>query len=122
MLSVIGAGLGLLLVWWGIEFLVALAPEAILRLNEVAVDLRVLGFTLALSLVTGIIFGLAPALQASKLDLNAALKEGARGSTGSGHRLRNLLAVSEIALALILLVGGPSGEELRACARRYARV
>jgi putative ABC transport system permease protein len=104
MLSVFGAVVGLLLVWWGIEVLVSLAPPAILRLNEVAVDSRVLGFTLALSLLTGIIFGLAPAVQASKLDLNAALKEGARGSTGAGHRLRNLLAVSEIALALVLLV------------------
>ena len=105
MLSVISAVVGLLLVWWGIEVLVAVAPPAILRLNEVAVDARVLGFTLALSLLTGIIFGLAPALHASKLDLNAALKEGARSSTGAGHRLRNLLAISEIALALVLLVG-----------------
>ena len=105
MLSMMGAAVGLMLVWWGIELLVALSPPAILRLNEVNVDVRVLGFTLALSLLTGIIFGLAPALQVTKLDLNAALKEGARGSAGAGHRLRNLLAVSEIALALVLLVG-----------------
>jgi putative ABC transport system permease protein len=105
MLSVVGAIVGLMLVWWGIDLLVALSPPTILRLKEVNVDARVLGFTLSLSLITGIIFGLAPALQASKLDLNTALKEGARGSTGAGHRLRNLLAVSEIALALVLLVG-----------------
>jgi putative ABC transport system permease protein len=105
MLSVIGALMGLMLVWWGMDLLVGLAPPTILRLSEVSVDGRVLGFTVALSVLTGIIFGLAPALQASKLDLNVALKEGARGSTGAGHRLRNLLAVSEIALALVLLVG-----------------
>ena len=105
MLSLISAVAGLLCVWWGMGLLVALAPAALLRLNEVAIDARVLGFTVGLSLLTGIIFGLAPALQSSKLDLNAALKEGSRGSTGSGHRLRNLLAVSEIALALVLLVG-----------------
>ena len=106
MLSTLGAAAGLALVWWGIEILAALSPPTILRLNEVNVDARVLGFTLALSLLTGIIFGLAPALQSSKLDLNAALKEGARGAGGgAGHRLRNLLVVSEIALALVLLVG-----------------
>ncbi len=106
MLSLLGAALGLALVWWSLELLAAFSPPTILRLNEVNVDARVLGFTLALSLLTGIIFGLAPALQASKLDLNAALKEGARGAGGGGgHRLRNLLVVSEIALALVLMVG-----------------
>jgi putative ABC transport system permease protein len=105
LLSAGGTVVGLILVWWGMELLIALSPTDILRLNEVNVDVRVLGFTLALSLLTGIIFGLAPALQASKIDLNTALKEGARGSTGAGHRMRNLLAVSEIALALVLLVG-----------------
>ena len=106
MLSMFGAAGGLMLVWWGIGLLAAFSPPTILRLNDVNVDARVLGFTIALSLLTGIIFGLAPALQASKLDLNAALKEGGRGSgSGAGHRLRNLLAVSEIALALVLLVG-----------------
>jgi len=106
MLSVLGAVLGLALVWWGLELLTTFSPPTILRLNEVNVDTRVLGFTFALSMLTGMIFGLAPALQSSRLDLNAALKEGARGSGGgAGHRLRNLLVVSEIALALVLLVG-----------------
>jgi putative ABC transport system permease protein len=105
MLSMIGAAAGLMLVWWGIALLVSLSPPAILRLNEVNIDARVLGFTLALSLLTGIVFGLAPALQVTKLDLSVALKEGARGSAGAGRRLRSLLAVSEIALALVLLVG-----------------
>ena len=106
MLSMFGAASGLALVWWGVELLAAFSPPNILRLNEVSVDARVLGFTLGLSLMTGVIFGLAPALQASKLDLNGALKETTHGSGGAaGHRLRNLLVVSEIALALVLLVG-----------------
>jgi putative ABC transport system permease protein len=106
MLSALGAAGGLLLVWFGIDALAALSPPGILRMNDVNVDARVLGFTIGLSLLTGILFGLAPALQASKLDLNTALKEGGRGAGGStGHRLRSLLVVSEIALALVLLVG-----------------
>ena len=105
MLSVSGAVVGLALVWWGIGVFAALSPPNIMRLDQVNVDVRVLGFTVVLSILTGVLFGLAPALQASKLDLSAALKEGGRGTATAGHRLRNLLVVSEIALALVLLIG-----------------
>jgi putative ABC transport system permease protein len=82
-LSLAGGCLGLLLALWGTDALMALAPDNIPRLKEVGVDARVFGFTLAVSLLTGIVFGLIPAIHASKPDLNNALKESSRGSTGS---------------------------------------
>jgi putative ABC transport system permease protein len=107
MLSLAGGCLGLLLAVWGTNALVALAPDNIPRLNEVGVDARVFGFTLAVSLVTGIVFGLVPALHAAKPDLNEALKEGLRGSMGSasGKRTRSVLVVVEVALSLVLIIG-----------------
>jgi len=82
-LSLAGGCLGLLLAFWGTQALMALAPDNIPRMNEVGVDARVFGFTLAVSLITGIVFGLIPALHAAKPDLNAALKEGSKGSMGA---------------------------------------
>jgi len=107
MLSLAGGCLGLLLAVWGTNALVALAPDNIPRLNEVGVDARVFGFTLAVSLVTGIVFGLVPALHAAKPDLNEALREGLRGSMGSasGKRTRSVLVVVEVALSLVLIIG-----------------
>ncbi|HEY9434846.1 MAG TPA: ABC transporter permease [Blastocatellia bacterium] len=107
LLAGLGGAAGLLLAVWGVYLLVAFGPAELPRAGEVAVDMRALGFTFAVSLLTGIIFGLAPALQASRPDLNETLKEGMRGATGSaGHRrTRSLLVVSEIALSLVLLVG-----------------
>jgi putative ABC transport system permease protein len=102
LLAVTSGGLGLLLVVWIRTALIATVPE----LAEIGVDARVLVFTVLISLVTGLVFGLAPALSASKPDVNEALKAGARSvAAGSGRRLRNALVVSEMAVALVLLVG-----------------
>ena len=107
LLSLAGGALGLLLAVWGTAALMALAPDNVPRLNEVGVDARVFGFTLVVSLLTGIIFGLVPAIQASKPDLNEALKEGSRVSmgSGSGKRTRSVLVAVEVALSLVLLIG-----------------
>lgn len=106
-LSVIAGAVGLLLAMWGVDLLVALAPANIPRLDTIGIDRTVLLFTLALSLLTGIVFGLTPALSASKTNLVEALKEGSRGSTEGRrrNRIRNLLVMSEVALSVFLLVG-----------------
>jgi putative ABC transport system permease protein len=104
LLSMVGGGVGLLLAVWGMGSLLALAPQDLPRVKDVALDSRALGFTLLVTLLTGVIFGLAPALQASKPNLNETLKEGGRGSTGGHHRVRSSLVISEVALALVLLV------------------
>ena len=106
LLALAGGALGVLLSMLGVRLLVTLAPAGLPRVNEVAIDLWVLGFTFALSLLAGMVFGLAPALQVSKPDLNEALKEGSRGSSeGQRTLLRRGLVVVEIALSLVLLVG-----------------
>jgi putative ABC transport system permease protein len=107
LLAGLGGAAGLLLAVWGVYLLVAFGPAELPRAGEVAVDMRALGFTLAVSFLTGIIFGLAPALQATRPDLNETLKDVMRGATGSaGHRrMRSLLVVSEITLSVALLVG-----------------
>ena len=106
LLAGVGGALGLLFAFWGIRLIISVSPATIPRLNEVAIDGRVLGFTLAISLLTGMIFGMAPALQASRPNLNESLKEGIRSSaTGVRQRLRSLLVVGEVALALVLLAG-----------------
>jgi len=98
---------GLVLALWGTDLLVAAGGDNLPRFREISVDGRVLLFTLGLSLLTGLVFGVVPALQASRPDLNETLKEGGRGGTaGPGrHRFRSALAIGEIALALVLLVG-----------------
>ena len=107
MLAVVGGALGLLLAVWGIQALVALSPGNIPRLGEVSLDGRVLASTFGVSLVTGILFGLFPALQAANPNLNETLKEGGRGTTegGRGGRARRVLVVAEVALAMVPLVG-----------------
>jgi putative ABC transport system permease protein len=107
LLSLIAGSVGLLLAHWGVDLLVALAPSEIPRLDAIGINPGVLFFTLALSVLTGVIFGLAPALSASKTNLVEALKEGSRGSTEgrARSRIRNLLIVTEIALSVFLLVG-----------------
>jgi putative ABC transport system permease protein len=106
LLAVIGGIFGLLLAYWGVHALVALSPANLPRVEEIRIDRWVLFFTLGVSLATGAIFGLAPALQASKPDVNEALKDSGRGSTGGlgRNRLRSLLVVSEVALSLVLLI------------------
>jgi putative ABC transport system permease protein len=107
LLSVIAGTIGLLLAWWGSDLLMTLAEDSIPRIGEIALDNRVLGFTLLVSLLTAMFFGLAPALQASRPDLNETLKEGGKGGGSSSRmmRARNALIVVEVAMALVLLVG-----------------
>ena len=106
-LALAGGLLGLLAALWSIDLLTAANLANIPRINEVSLDGRVFGFTMAVSILTGLIFGLVPAIGASKPDLNETLKEGGRSSTEGRHRnrLRGLLVISEVALSLVLLVG-----------------
>ena len=107
LLSIVGGIAGTLLAAWGVHVLSTIVPPDFPRRGEIAIDGWVLGFTLLISVLTGIIFGLAPAIQSTKLDLIDALKASGRNSAGSSHRhsLRSLLVMSEMALALILLIG-----------------
>lgn len=111
LLSLAGGVAGLLLGYWGLKLLLAFTPSEIPRLSDLmtrsGLDLRVLGFTLLLSLLTGLIFGLAPALQISRPDLNSTLRESSGRSTGSvrHQRARGLLVAVETALSLVLLIG-----------------
>lgn len=106
LLAGLGGLLGLLIAEWGTEALIRTVPQNIPRISTIQLDAAVLAFTLVVSLATGVIFGLVPAWQASHVDLNTALKTGARAGTGgeNKHRLRNALVMSEIALALVLLI------------------
>jgi putative ABC transport system permease protein len=107
LLALLGGGLGVLLGSWLVDLLVYLEPGSIPRLDEINLDGRVLAFTLLLSLLSGLIFGLAPALQASKINLNEALKDAAAKASASGQQanLRRVFVVAEIALSLVLLIG-----------------
>jgi putative ABC transport system permease protein len=106
-LAIVGGGLGLLLAVWGVEGLLALEPQGIPRLDEVRVDPNVVFFTMGLSLVTGLLFGLVPAFQSTRTGLSSSLKEGGRGALTSrgGSRMRTTLVVAEVALAVTLLAG-----------------
>src|ERR1043165_3995688 len=107
--ALVGGALGVLIGFWGINALRAGDPGEASKFApgwyQLGINAPVLFFTLALSLVSGIVFGLAPALQASKTNLNDSLKEGGRQTGGSSHRLRSSLVVFEFALSLVLLVG-----------------
>jgi putative ABC transport system permease protein len=106
LLSFAGGVLGLLLASWGMDLLVAYGPADVPRLRDVSLDRYVLVFTLAISTLTGIVFGLVPALHASKPDPGNMLKDASRGiSHGGRNRMRSALIVSEVALSLMLLVG-----------------
>lgn len=110
LLSVIGAGLGLLGAFWGVGLLVAMIPETQLQsmpyLRDAGTNLPVLAFLCGVTVLTAILFALAPGLAASRTQVNESLKDESRGGTSSGHaRLRNTLVVAEIAVSLVLLIG-----------------
>src|SRR5262249_57452086 len=103
LLSLAGGALGLLFAYWSVRALVAFGP-AIPRLSEIGVDGRTLAFTFGVSLLTSLLFGLAPALRASSPDLNESLKEGGRSAGGGSGLTRSALVWVEVALTLALLL------------------
>ena len=105
-LALVSGAAGLAIAWWGTEALVAAAPANIPRLEEVRMSVAAFSFTLAVASVCGLLFGLAPAMRASRMPLVETLKDGGRGGAGSSHRrAQRMLVVSEIALALVLSIG-----------------
>lgn len=117
LLALAGGTLGLLVAFWAKDLLVALSPDNMPRTQEVHIDTSVLGFTLLVSLLTPVIFGLVPALETANIDFQANLKESSRSTTAAPgrRRLQGVFAVSQVALALVLLIG--SGLLLRSFAR-----
>jgi len=107
LLAAFGGALGLLLAGWGIDSLLALAPADTPGIDSVGLNTQVLGFTLLVTVATGLLFGLVPALGMSKPDLNASLKESSRGSTEGlrSYRLRGFLVAAEFSLAFVLVIG-----------------
>lgn len=106
LLSMVGGAIGLLLAYWGVKALISISPGDIPRTEQIGLDRWVAVFTVSISVATGVMFGLAPSLQVSRVDLNEALKEGGRTTSGvRSSRMRGVLVVSEIALALVLLIG-----------------
>ena len=107
LLAVLGGGVGLLLSVWGVNLLKTFIPANIAQAKDITIDAKVLGFTLLVSLLTGLVFGLAPAMQASNFNLNETLKEGGRDSVAGsrGNRIRAMLVIAEVAVSLILLIG-----------------
>ena len=120
LMALLSGAAGLLLAYWGIVLLNRFIPyTAVNRADEFQLDVSVLGFTLVISLFTGVVFGLAPALRLSKLDLTESLKEGKGVFFGARRgRLRNLLVISEISLAVVLLIG--AGLMIRSVVRLYS--
>jgi predicted permease len=121
LLSLCGGALGILICFFGMKWIHLLGARSIPRLQDVGIDGRVLLFTLLLSVASGILFGLVPALRVSRLDLNSTLKDASRGSAGTssvwgrGNNLRRLLVVAELALSVVLLIG--AGLLIRSFAR-----
>lgn len=104
LIAVLGGIVGLLLAKWALAAFVAFGADLIPRIGEITIDPIALGFTLVVTLITGLAIGLLPALQASSVNVLEALKEAGRGSIGSGHRLRATLLVAEVALSLVVLI------------------
>ncbi len=107
LLALLGGAAGLLLAWWGVDALRAFGPRNVPRLGEVEINASVCAFTFGLSILSTLVFGLVPALQVSRPNLNQALQEGSKGSTGgwNGTRSRSLLVVAQVSLSLVLLSG-----------------
>ncbi|HEY5226932.1 MAG TPA: ABC transporter permease, partial [Opitutaceae bacterium] len=116
-LALIGGVLGTLVAYWGLQLLLSLVPYGIPRSGDIRVDMTALAFSFGLSLLTGLVFGVVPAFQASRVDLNTVLKDAGRGTSEGrqGHRVRNGLVVAELTIAVILLVG--AGLLMRSFAR-----
>jgi putative ABC transport system permease protein len=116
-LAITGGTVGVLLALWGLDLLLAIGGDSIPRVKEIKLDSWVLGFSILISLATGLLFGLVPALQASKPDLNETLKEGGRSASGSirRNRTRSFFVIAEVAICLVLLIG--AGLMLRSFAR-----
>jgi putative ABC transport system permease protein len=107
LLALMGGAVGLILAWQGSHLLLTLSPTGMPRAKEISIDIRVLLFTLVVSMLAGVIFGLLPAMHASKIELNEELKSSGKGTNDQGRRTRarNFLVISEIALSLMLLIG-----------------
>jgi len=105
LLAGLGGALGLWFAFWGTKAVLGTLPAALPRASEVSMDSSVLLFTVGASLFAGLLFGLAPSLKTSRVDLQEVLKEGGRGSSGARHRLQGIFVVAEVALALVLLMG-----------------
>ncbi len=118
LLAIGGGALGILLASWGTRAGLKVLPEALPRAGDVRLDLRVLFFTLAVSLVAGVLFGLTPALKTLRPDLHNTLKEAGRGSSGVRHRAQSIFVIVELALAVVLLVG--AGLTLRSLAHLWS--
>jgi len=105
-LALVSGAVGLVLAWWGVRTLVALAPEGVPRIEQTALDATALAFAFALSIASSFVFGLAPALRAARGSVSSTLKEGGRGSAGMARDwLRPALIAAEVALAVLLLIG-----------------
>lgn len=105
LLALAGGALGLLLASWGTNMALTIVPSTLPRAGDIRIDPRVLLFTVAISLVAGILFGLAPALKTSQPDLHETLKEGGRGASGARYRTQGVFVIVEMALAVVLLIG-----------------
>ena len=118
LLALAGGGLGLLLAAWGTRAAIGVLPAALPRAEQVGLDARVLLFTGGLSLLAGILFGLTPALKTSQPDLQETIKQGGRGGSGARHRMQSVFVVSEMSLALVLLIG--AGLTIRSLAKLWS--
>jgi predicted permease len=105
MLGIAGGGIGLLLAKWGTGVVLAALPESLPRTEEIGIDGHVLAYTLGVSILTGVVFGLVPALKTMRRDMHNTLKEGGRGSSGARHRTQSVFVAAEMAMAVVLLVG-----------------